>query len=351
PFIKNLIYAYRRIRGSDHKVLNRYILAIQQSKDIEAIVCWAFAYLRQAMDITGCACAVYDREYNGGIDIWSTPQVDTLRLTRFVKRDFDIPNAYYNVHYPEQSGRQERCSACACTGDMLSYGVDVGQIRARLYVVPVRSLRAYQAELIVVLLQAVSTAIVQCIRSKRLEDAALIDPLTHCYNRRALEDVLAQAIAQAQRYQNDLALIIFDIDYFKKVNDRYGHRVGDAVLKAVAKTILAAIRKSDCLTRYGGEEFVLVLPETKLSKAIELAERLRRAIEKTRVECDNDSIAVTASFGVAAFKPGMDQEQLLTKADEMLYEAKRQGRNRIAPDLKVYTTLQAPSFATDSTLQ
>jgi len=132
---------------------------------------------------------------------------------------------------------------------------------------------------------------------------------------------------------------MFDIDYFKNINDTYGHKTGDAVLRAVAKTAQAAIRKSDYLVRYGGEEFVIVLPETKFSKAIELAERLRNIIQNLKITCEEHTVTVTASFGVSAFKKGLNGNTIVKKADEMLYEAKRQGRNRTKPDLRLCLSL------------
>jgi diguanylate cyclase (GGDEF)-like protein len=115
--------------------------------------------------------------------------------------------------------------------------------------------------------------------------------------------------------------------------------------------VLAAIRKSDYLARYGGEEFVLVLPATKFSKAIELAERLRQIIENLKINLDGRVITVTASFGVTTYKRGTDKDALLQKADEMLYEAKRQGRNRIKPDLKVFHRQPPLAIASDEPLR
>lgn len=343
--IEEMQQAYRRIRGSDHRLLNHYILKINQLQDLDSILYHASRCLQHLLAYRFFAFAMYDREYNGGIDIWIDPQVDNLSVTHCIKKDFDIPDAYCNVHYFEDGGGQARAQ-CDMTG-MTAQDVLVGQTRARLYVIPLRPLRRYQHELIRVLMQSIATAILHFINVKKLENAALIDPLTHCYNRRALDDSLAHDMASAERYGSDLSLVMFDIDFFKRINDTHGHKAGDAVLRAVAKSVLAAIRKSDYLARYGGEEFVLVLPETKFSKAIELAERLRKIIQHTSIRCAGSVLGVTASFGVAAYKPGMDKEGFLHKADEMLYEAKRQGRNRIKPDLKVYQRQQPLSLSVE----
>lgn len=339
-FIGEIRRTYRALRGIDHRALNSSLLAINQSQDIESAIIVAFRYVLQLIDCRWCAFAMYDREYNGGIDIWLSSQIDTLPLTSRIKRDFDITDAYCNIHYADITS-----SSCLDKGytetpvnPAFSHAVLGGRTRAYFYCEPARRLKQHQRELLTLLLQALGVAITNYIERKRLENAALIDPLTHCYNRRAFQEVLIQAVASAERYRTDLSLVMLDIDCFKQINDRYGHPSGDAVLKAVSKTIQAVIRKSDYLARYGGEEFMIVLPETRFSKAIELAERLRRILEHVSVQCGSGAISVTASFGVAAFKAGMSAEELLHRTDEMLYEAKRKGRNRVAPDLKLYTT-------------
>jgi diguanylate cyclase (GGDEF)-like protein len=177
---------------------------------------------------------------------------------------------------------------------------------------------------------------------KRLQDAAVIDPLTLCYNRRALDEFIDQTIASTRRYGSELSAVMFDLDNFKKINDTYGHQVGDHVLKAVSRTVLATIRKCDYLVRYGGEEFVLLMPETKLGRAVEVADRLRRIIEITAIQCGGTRLHVTASFGVARLKKGYDKNLLLQDADRRLYEAKIKGRNRTMPDMRLFSFEIAP---------
>ena len=142
-------------------------------------------------------------------------------------------------------------------------------------------------------------------------------------------------MSKAERYGTDISVIMFDIDYFKKINDTYGHKAGDAVLHSFSKSINATIRKNDYLARYGGEEFVLVLPETKLHKALELAERLRKITENLEVKLDDKIIKITTSAGVVSYKNGQNKDSLIQKADELLYEAKKQGRNIIKPGLRL----------------
>jgi len=337
--------AYRSARGEDHRLLTHYILKINQLQDVDSIIYHASRCLHLMLDYQFFAFAMYDREYNGGVDIWIDPKVDNLSLMSFIKKDFDIPNSYSNVHY-FSDGQEPAVAHCDLT-NVLSLSVMDGQTRAMLYIVPRRTVLAYHHELLTIMMKSIATALLNFINLKKLENAALIDPLTRCYNRRALDGSLEHDTASAERYQSDLSIAMFDIDFFKRINDTYGHRAGDAVLRAVAKSVLAAIRKSDYLARYGGEEFVLVLPATKFSKAIELAERLRMIIENLKININDRVITVTASFGVTTYKRGTDKDALLQKADEMLYEAKRQGRNRIKPDLKVYHRQQTFALASD----
>jgi diguanylate cyclase (GGDEF)-like protein len=159
---------------------------------------------------------------------------------------------------------------------------------------------------------------------------AQIDGLTGLANRRHAEEVLRTEIARAERYGSPLALVMADLDGFKAINDVYGHPAGDTVLREFAQTLRHTTREIDVTARWGGEEFALILPNTGLSGAVELAERVRTALmERTILTPDGDSLSVTASFGVAAFSEATGEEELVAAADEALYEAKRSGRNRV----------------------
>lgn len=165
--------------------------------------------------------------------------------------------------------------------------------------------------------------------SIELEQLARTDPLTGALNRLALTESTVREIARAERGGRPLALLIFDLDHFKQLNDRLGHRPGDVALRTVATSARIELRLSDLLARYGGEEFVIVLPDTDKAQAAETAERLRRRIESLRIDRGDGSV-LTASFGVAAFPAdGADPDSLLESADAMLYAAKQAGRNRV----------------------
>ncbi len=155
------------------------------------------------------------------------------------------------------------------------------------------------------------------------------DPLTGTSNRAALDDVLRREISHADRHAAKCALLILDIDNFKRVNDRYGHIVGDSALKAVANIARNCIRDGDQLFRYGGEEFVVLMRESTLEGARLLAERIRNNIAMTPCHCSGAELSLTVSIGIAAFTAGDTPLSLFVRADEALYQAKAAGRNRI----------------------
>lgn len=170
---------------------------------------------------------------------------------------------------------------------------------------------------------------------KILKDATL-DALTGLNNRHQFALRLREETASAKRQNTPLCCIMTDIDFFKKVNDTYGHAVGDCVLKNVAKTIKKELRENDIPSRYGGEEFAILLPYTTLDEAALVAQRLRRAIEKKKINIEEyniqgiSQISVTISVGVSAYDKTMkESEQLYQNADKALYEAKKNGRNRV----------------------
>ena len=162
-----------------------------------------------------------------------------------------------------------------------------------------------------------------------LKEQALRDSLTGLYNRHQLAEVLPRESARCQRHDHPLSLVLVDVDHFKGINDRLGHQVGDEVLRQVARRLMANIRASDWCFRYGGEEFLLVLPETHIQDAWHKTESLRQHFETAPLRCGELQIKLTISAGLACFpKHGTDMDTLISAADKALYSAKRQGRNR-----------------------
>jgi diguanylate cyclase (GGDEF)-like protein/PAS domain S-box-containing protein len=164
-----------------------------------------------------------------------------------------------------------------------------------------------------------------------LHRLATTDPLTGLYNRRSFFDQLHQELSRAGRYRRPLTLLFLDVDHFKEINDRHGHPAGDQALKSLALLLQAESRRNDIVGRIGGEEFATVLVECGLDQAREAAERLRRQVERLRVDSDQGPLSMTVSIGLAQAVSDQERlEQLLKRADRALYQAKRQGRNRVS---------------------
>jgi diguanylate cyclase (GGDEF)-like protein len=160
---------------------------------------------------------------------------------------------------------------------------------------------------------------------------ATIDPLTGAYNRRTFHDIAERELARARRAGQPLSIIVVDIDHFRSVNEQHGNRTGDDVLRRVADLIHAALRKEDMLVRYGGEEFLVMLPEVPGPGAVVVAGRIRKSVEAEAIVVDNQSLRLTVSVGVSArLDEGPESiENLLARADEALALAKQRGRNRV----------------------
>ncbi len=163
-------------------------------------------------------------------------------------------------------------------------------------------------------------------KEEKLEKLAMYDSLTGIYNRNKFNEILRYETNMSKRYKTPLSLIMFDLDHFKKVNDKYGHDTGDKVLKMIAQTVLNNIRLTDTFARWGGEEFFLILPKTDIDKAKNIAEVLRAKIENA----DFKEIGkITCSFGVVSLKENENEQELVKRADEAMYLAKKNGRNRV----------------------
>lgn len=165
----------------------------------------------------------------------------------------------------------------------------------------------------------------------KLKKLATIDPLTGINNRRTLMSKGDEFYQHAKRYQKVFSLIMLDVDHFKKINDTYGHAIGDAILKKVSSTLVDNTRASDIVARYGGEEFIVLLPETDESAAFIIAEQLRLMVSEAKTTLDSgDDITCSASLGVASYKQSSSCfANILSQADLALYEAKNTGRNKV----------------------
>jgi diguanylate cyclase (GGDEF)-like protein len=167
--------------------------------------------------------------------------------------------------------------------------------------------------------------------NKRLELLSITDGLTKLHNHRHFQDELARAFEESQRYQRPLSLAMIDIDFFKKINDTYGHAAGDDVLKQCAALFRSSVRSTDLVARYGGEEFAVMMPETTLQDGIAFAEKIRHLIEETEFETQAGVIHATVSIGVASVPHSRihSAKELIIAADRALYRAKKSGRNQV----------------------
>ncbi|MEK7699853.1 MAG: diguanylate cyclase [Planctomycetota bacterium] len=198
-----------------------------------------------------------------------------------------------------------------------------------LFILTVVTFATATHRLIIVLRRKLETAEAQ------LREMATTDELTKLKNRRFILATLSEELVRAARYHRPLSCIMFDVDHFKRVNDSYGHDAGDAVLRAISDIAQANCRLNDTLGRYGGEEFLMVLPETDIRNAENVAERIRQEIEKLQISVPAQPlISATASFGVSCYFPGGEEgdsgaHRLIKYADNAMYRAKEGGRNRV----------------------
>jgi diguanylate cyclase (GGDEF)-like protein len=180
--------------------------------------------------------------------------------------------------------------------------------------------------------------------NQRLLTMAATDPLTGLANRRKLMERGAEEIVRLQRFKQPLTLIMIDLDHFKVVNDTHGHAIGDQVLKETAHACVGTLRDIDMVARAGGEEFAILLPQTPLARALEVAERLRQAIARIDIAANSARVTITASLGVAEhIATDTSIDQLMIRADRALYRSKADGRNRVSHEL---AEIAAPSVAT-----
>jgi len=163
--------------------------------------------------------------------------------------------------------------------------------------------------------------------TKELELQATLDPLTHLLNRRGMLERIDYEVSRSLRTKKNLTFLLADVDHFKQINDQYGHETGDSVLCALSDQFKETIRKQDSISRWGGEEFLLLLPDTKLEQAKILAEKIRTNIESKTFEHQNMQLNISVSFGVAQVEDYQHARNTIHKADERLYAAKEQDRN------------------------
>lgn len=166
-------------------------------------------------------------------------------------------------------------------------------------------------------------------RTRELDRLAMTDVLTETFNRHRIKEIAEQEVGRARRFHQPLCMAMLDLDHFKRINDTFGHSVGDSALQLAAAAILSRVRSHDHVGRYGGEEFLIVLPGTPLQGARSMAEAVREAIAAVVLQTESGPVTLTVSAGLAELAPDEGVDALVARADAALYQAKEQGRNRV----------------------
>ena len=311
------------------KKLTHHIVALNKKTSSMEIINEVAVCLK---DILGYRLFAFVVEKESGVDVWLDPRMYKKSLEDIILEDFAIKNREslnYLNHAFEPNGHQERFSM----NDLVFYELSEENCYSRLYMLPRKEITPFHDEVVNLILQGCATALSKQINLEKFRDAAIVDPLTGCYNRREFENQIKRHIAFASRHRSPLSLFMFDLDHFKNINDTHGHPGGDKVLQEVALLVKDNMRTGDVLARYGGEEFIAILPETEKAKAMELADRLRSKIAAMKISHNHTFIQVTASFGVSELLPNSDMAKIVQDADTMLYKAKTNGRNTVMPGL------------------
>jgi two-component system cell cycle response regulator len=190
--------------------------------------------------------------------------------------------------------------------------------------------QAAKAELSKLSTEMVDTLLAQKNEIKMLKQQVACDGMTHLINHQHFLELLSQEVSRAQRYKRPLSLIMADIDFFKAINDDFGHLAGDRVIKAAAGCLQQEIRESDHAARYGGEEYAIILPDTQIQGATIVAERIRKTVDSLRIKYEDNLIHFTMSLGIASFQTEerTTSDELIKRADSALFQAKKQGRNQ-----------------------
>lgn len=316
-------------RQADHKKLTQHILLLNKKQSPEDIIHEMALCLK---DILNYRLFTFVMKKDAGADVWLDPRMYKKSLEDIILKDFGLENKE-GLNYLNHKFYEDEPEVLFDMKDLLYYEVIEENLRFRLYMLAQKPLSLYHDEIVNLILQGASGALSRQMKMENLRDAAAIDPLTGCYNRREFENQLNRNISGAMRHQTHLSLFMFDLDHFKKINDTYGHPAGDKVLKEVSAIVKQNMRTGDILARYGGEEFIAVLPETDKVKAMELADRLRIQISRKVILHGDDKIKITASFGVSEMSRNSDMTRIIQDADTMLYKAKLNGRNTVMPGI------------------
>jgi diguanylate cyclase (GGDEF)-like protein len=290
----------------DDAAIRRLVRLFLQRAGFDTIECTTGTEAREMLRLGEWDLAILDRKL---------PDMDGVVLAHELKSNQELRTRYI-IMLTGESGQEDKVQGLELGADdyitkPFQYPELLARIRAGKRIVDLQK-------------ELVET-------NKRLELLSITDGLTKLHNHRYLQDELARAFEESQRYQRPLSLVMIDIDFFKKVNDSHGHAVGDDVLKFAAKLYKTSVRSTDLVARYGGEEFAIMMPETSLDDAITFAEKLRGIVETTPMETQIGPLPITVSLGVASVPHSRihTAKELVVAADKALYRAKKNGRNQV----------------------
>ncbi|MBU0971532.1 MAG: GGDEF domain-containing protein [Proteobacteria bacterium] len=332
----SVVFSFAANQAAAQHKLTHHIVALNKKSSSREIINEVAVCLK---DILGYRLFAFVVKKNSGVDVWLDPRMYKKSLEDIISKDFNIRPE--DLNYLNQTFEKGELEEEFSMKHLVYYELNEENCSSRLYMLPQKQVTPFHDEVVGLILQGCATALSKQIKMENLTDAAVVDPLTGCYNRREFETQINRHIATAARHKNPLSLFMFDLDYFKRINDTHGHLGGDRVLKEISLLVKDNMRQGDILARYGGEEFVAILPETDKAKAMELADRLRSKIAALRILHNGTCIRVTASFGVSELTPNCDMNKIIQDADTMLYKAKLNGRNTVMPGLiKICSPLQ-----------
>jgi diguanylate cyclase (GGDEF)-like protein len=246
---------------------------------------------------------------------WIMPGLDGIQLCHKIRRGKSEPYTYILMCTVKSKQQDIVAGLEAGADDYVTKPYDPAELRLRLRTG--KRILYFQDQLI--------------NAREAMREQATRDPLTGLWNRASILDILSQELSRSQRQAARFSIVLIDLDNFKEINDVYGHQVGDQVLRRISQAMRASKRSYDSIGRYGGEEFLVVLPDCDETSAVSQAERLRETVEQLTIETPAGSIRTTASLGIAAFDTATcpDSIDMIEAADQALYRAKRHGRNRV----------------------
>ncbi len=254
--------------------------------------------------------------------------LDVSKLIEIFAHEIIKLISYDSISYTQPEHGIEQTIGQAATHSLTYRLVVSGESLGELVISRAKKFTKVEATLIETLLCGLVYPLRNALMYQKAIEAAHKDPLTGINNRASMDEVIDREVNLSSRHKTQLSLLAIDIDHFKKINDGYGHATGDCVIKAVAEAAKDAIRSSDMVFRYGGEEFLILLSNTDRDGATLLAERLREKIEQTCIICDGTHVSATVSIGITCLQENDDSRtELFSRADAALYQAKSSGRN------------------------